>query len=149
MNILEIIRKYPGRKWYCTTLGTVFAEEADTRETYCMKVTDRYGRYTYLTEEGNLYEGTGECILFPSREDRDWEAFARERNLHKGDMCMVSNNGRYWSLGYYSGNWTAVDDHERVDDKEAQIAYKHIIPIRKFNFGELEARPGEKHVWTI
>ena len=36
----------------------------------------------YLTSDGKLFQNKdSECILFPSKEQRDWELFIKENNI--------------------------------------------------------------------
>lgn len=84
MNILEIIKKAPkDHVYYCTVFGYCNCSGSDDDE-YPIKCdilsdTDR-GTMSLLTKDGKFIEDTpdAECVLFPSRDNRDWEAFERE-----------------------------------------------------------------------
>lgn len=84
MNILEIIKKAPkDHVYYYTVYGYCKCSESDDDE-YPIKCdilsdADR-GTMSLLTKDGKFFEDTpdAECVLFPSRDNRDWEAFERE-----------------------------------------------------------------------
>lgn len=80
MNILEVIKKAPkDHVYWCTLFGSceVALYEDDDDDFPIMA----YGaKECGLTKDGRMYSDLydGECILFPSRDNRDWEAFERE-----------------------------------------------------------------------
>lgn len=84
MNIVEIIKKAPkDHVYYCTVFGDCNCSGSDDDE-YPIKCdilsdADR-GTMSLLTKDGKFFEDTpdAECVLFPSRDNRDWEAFERE-----------------------------------------------------------------------
>ncbi len=44
-----------------------------------------------LTKYGQIYEG-GECLIFPSKEERNWDNFKRKEEFKRGDLCA------FWSI---------------------------------------------------
>lgn len=84
MNILEIIKKAPkDHVYYCTVFGYCNCSESDDDEypIKCDILSDAdKGTMSLLTKDGKFFEDTpdAECVLFPSRDNRDWEAFERE-----------------------------------------------------------------------
>lgn len=85
MNIVEIIKKAPeDHVYYCTVLGYCNCRVSDDDE-YSIRcdVLSEAGGITMsflITKDGKYFEDTpdSECVLFPSRDNRDWEAFERE-----------------------------------------------------------------------
>lgn len=82
MNIVEIIKKAPkDHVYWCTLFGScrvILNEDNDD----CLPIIIMvYGAEDCsLTEDGRMFPDSydGECLLFPSRDNRDWEAFERE-----------------------------------------------------------------------
>ena len=85
MNILEIIKKAPDdHVYWCTLIGECRVRIATRRTDYpiiaiadsCDKCGDKYE----ITESGHYFLNfpDAECVLFPSRDNRDWAAFERE-----------------------------------------------------------------------
>ena len=71
MNIAEILENVPkGTKLYSPIFGDVIFE--DIRHGYIMVSTYRIMREFH--SDGRYYTN-GECVLFPSRENRDWNNF--------------------------------------------------------------------------
>ena len=82
MNIVEIIKKAPkDHVYYCLIDGDCHVEITND-EKYPITVRDVNNEGSVgLTKEGKYFDdciSDGECILFPSRDNRDWEAFERE-----------------------------------------------------------------------
>lgn len=66
-----------------------------------------------------------ECLLFPSKDNRDWNNF---QVLEKGHRVMVSNDAERWQLrNYYRTNKT-------IGKKIADVTWKYIIPVENFDF---------------
>lgn len=84
-NILEIIKKAPkDHVYYCTIFGDCNCNVSDDDEypIRCDILSEDYGiNLSFLiTKDGKYFDDTpdSECVLFPSRDNRDWEAFERE-----------------------------------------------------------------------
>lgn len=84
MNILEIIKKAPkDHVYYCMVFGNCNCSGSDggNYPIRCDILSEANRRTTsFLTKDGKFFEDTpdAECVLFPSRDNRDWEAFERE-----------------------------------------------------------------------
>lgn len=91
INIAEILKDKPqGTKLYSSACGKCVLKEADDKS---FKISFYSSRFGFMTggegtfgKNGNLYDD-GECIIFPSKEMRDWSKFAWK----KGDI-LVSND---------------------------------------------------------
>ena len=92
LNIAEILKNKPrGTKLYSMIHGKC-SSEAVTDEIFKINFcTSKFGLTQSgectLIKFGNMYDG-GECIIFPSKEMRDWSKFSWQ----KGDV-LISNNG--------------------------------------------------------
>lgn len=132
MNILEIIKKAPeDHVYYCTVFGYCNCNVSDDDEypIRCDILSDAdRGTMSLLTKDGKFFEDTpdSECVLFPSRDNRDWEAFERELDGTKEAVqyVPVSENGVL--SGYYQvvGITEINLDHE--DYKEFPYIYFQI-----------------------
>ena len=93
INIAEILKDKPqGTKLYSSACGKCELKEADDKSFkvsfYSSKFGFMNGGEGIFDKNGNLYDD-GECIVFPSKEMRDWSKFAWK----KGDV-LVSNDGK-------------------------------------------------------
>ena len=79
MNILNIIKKAPkDHVYWCTLFGECKVEIDDTDNAYPITIRLKNDSY-FITADGRYHKKyDGECVLFPSRDNRDWEAFERE-----------------------------------------------------------------------
>lgn len=88
MNIAEILKYCPrGTKLYSTVHGEVTLMEVDINAKYPIKVNLNTKVATYYTKDGLFFTGFGECVLFPSKEQRDWDRFRLP--FKEGDIVMT------------------------------------------------------------
>lgn len=115
LNIAEILKNKPrGTKLYSMIHGKC-SSEAVTDEIFKINFcTSKFGLTQSgectLIKFGNMYDG-GECIIFPSKEMRDWSKFQWE----KGDI-LISNDGG-----------TEVIFNEWYDDTYTSFYCKHYL----------------------
>lgn len=88
LNIAEILKDMPkGTKLYSSACGKCELKEADDKSFkisfYSSKSGFMNGGEGTFGKNGNLYDD-GECIVFPSKEMRDWSKFA----WMKGDVLV-------------------------------------------------------------
>ena len=95
INIAEILKDKPkGTKLYSSACGKCKLEEVDDKSFKISFYNSKFGFMNggegYLDKNGKLYDD-GECIVFPSKEMRDWSKFAwkkgdilvnRDKNIH-------------------------------------------------------------------
>lgn len=96
MNIAEILRHCPkGTKLYSLIHGEVFLENTESSKLseldYPIQVFTSSGGSEYFTNDGlfNICYPNSECVLFPSKEQRDWSKFRLP--VKRGDIMMDIN----------------------------------------------------------
>lgn len=90
INIVKILADKPkGTKLYSSACGKCKLEEVDDKSFKISFYNSKFGFMNggegYLDKNGKLYDD-GECIIFPSKEMRDWSKFAWK----KGDVLINS-----------------------------------------------------------
>ena len=102
LNLVEILKDCPkGTKLYSTAFGDVYFYGISDNKEYpiCIAVAGN-SDYRTLTYDGKLWRDYGgECILFPSREQRDWSKFNPKKDwfvlpceFNDGDI-VATNSG--------------------------------------------------------
>ena len=94
-NIAEILKDKPkGTKLYSSACGKCKLEEVDDKSFKISFYNSKFGFMNggegYLDKNGKLYDD-GECVVFPSKEMRDWSKFAWK----KGDVLTCKNHAQY------------------------------------------------------
>lgn len=130
LNIVEILKDKPrGIKLYSSACGKCKLEEVDDKSFkisfYSSKFGFMNGGEGYLDKNGKLYDD-GECVVFPSKEMRDWSKFAWK----KGDV-LVTEDGSTKAIfecfeddtyltfkGKYCFQKTNIDETFIVDTKK-------------------------------
>lgn len=93
MNIAEILKYFPkGTKLYSLADGEVTLESIRNTGQYNIKVVANNGNISYFTKDGKIFADrpNGECILFPSKNQRNWDEFRLP--VKRGDIMM--SNGK-------------------------------------------------------
>lgn len=88
MNIAEILKYCPkGTKLYSLVNGEVTLKRIEDPEylQYPIEVITNNHKSDFYTKDG-LYTPFGECVLFPSKYQRDWNKF--RISVKKGDIMM-------------------------------------------------------------
>ena len=135
LNLLEILKDAPkGTKLYCTIWGYVELIEVLSYSVICK---DNSGIDWKFRNNGNLLASNteyGECVLFPSKEQRDWSKF--KLDLPIDTPVMVSATEEEWLLRFYAGdNATFIDGSKSNGD--AGICYwSYIVPVKDFDFND-------------
>lgn len=88
--------------------------------------------WTILDENGRFYK-EGECLVFPSKENRDWERLLKDKKdqlLPFNTPVMVSEGDNYWCLRYYKKCRQCYVS--KINSNGAN--WKYIVPVSKFDF---------------
>ena len=111
LNLVEILKDYPeDTKLYSPALGEVeFAGINYYDRTYPIMVKTKDGTFSF-TEQGKLYDiKQSECLLFPSKEQRDWSKFKPKKpkfdpkTLQAFDKVLVRDKDYgNWNCGFFS-----------------------------------------------
>lgn len=90
INIAEILKDCPkGMELYSPVYGTVELLKVNSNYTYPIIINIGIDSTGTFTSDGRLYEQyhSAECLLFPSREMRDWTKFFK-----RGDVVWSKDN---------------------------------------------------------
>ena len=130
LNIAEILKDKPrGTKLYSMIHGKC-SFEAVTDEIFKINFcTSKFGLTQSgectLIKFGNMYDG-GECIIFPSKEMRDWEKFSWK----KGDV-LISNDGSIEVIfdKWYDDTYTSFycKHYLNSEDKNKIVYYEEFL----------------------
>lgn len=95
INIVEILKDKPqGTKLYSSACGKCRLGEVDDKSFKISFYNSKFGFMNggegYLDKNGKLYDD-GECVVFPSKEMRDWSKFAWK----KGDVLVCKDDNSH------------------------------------------------------
>lgn len=90
MNIAKILKYCPkGTKLYCILCGNAELEEITNIGTIVIRKVVGTISTSYTLDYEGRYSHSGECVLFPSKDQRDWNKFRLP--VKKGDIMMSDN----------------------------------------------------------
>lgn len=111
IDLTKILKNCPkGTKLYSLVHGEVEFQKSDFSFTYPIVVKLKNGIIESFTSNGKLFDNyDGKCVLFPSKEQRDWSKFTapwykKERfdpkTLKPFDRVLIKDV--IWSVGIFS-----------------------------------------------
>ena len=110
LNLVEILKDcQKGTKLYSTVFGEVELDSIDVVSSHPICVVFPSGDDSF-TKDGKMFDGCdGECVLFPSKEQRDWTKFRimkqkfDPKTLQPFDKVLVKYlKDDYWSCDLFS-----------------------------------------------
>ena len=159
LNLVEILKDCPkGTKLYSTAFGDVHFYRISDNEEYPIGIAVAGNSdYRTLTYDGKLWRDYGgECILFPSKEQRDWSKFTAPwykkdrfdtKTLQAFDKVLIRDS-RYedWRCDSFSHIHNRGDYHFRT----ITAYYAYCIPYNddtKHLLGTTEEAPEYYRYW--
>lgn len=150
IDIVEILKDKPkGTKLYSSACGKCKLEEVDDKSFKISFYNSKFGFMNggegYLDKNGKLYDD-GECVVFPSKEMRDWRKFAWK----KGDV-LVSNNGKVEVIfeKFDSDTYQSFIGKHHLDSLDENLYYQDggVYPTASFNIETEDA--AQTYISTI
>ena len=109
LNLVEILKDCPkGTTLYSPVYEYVELVSVSLVECakYPIEIKDRYGVSDGITKDGRMFvDYSGECMLFPSKEQRDWSKFNVKSNKPKFDPKTLKPFDRVLVRDGNLGNW--------------------------------------------
>lgn len=132
MEISEILKYCPnGTKLYSSIFGEVTFNKIDTdEESYPIIVYKLDSMKTSFTKEGYYTEyPNSECVLFPSKKQRDWSKF--RLSVKNGDIMMLENGTRPFIFRKYLKYSTGIEGF--ISDFYCGITKSNELEIKTTN----------------
>ena len=132
MNLVEILKNVPaGTKLWSDVHGEItFVKIQDSigSEILCISKISNCS----FSSKGEFYAGLGQCILFPSKTQRDWTKF--KVDLPEGTKVMCSDDGLDWMLRIYRAN-----KYASVPTIANHYTFKYVVLASEFDFENIES----------
>ena len=121
LNLCEILKGCEGITLYSLIHGDAVFVYIDNSSTYPIIARLSNGDTIDFCKDGrHTTKYNGECILFPSKENRDWSTF--KKPIKEGMPCMCKN----------------ADSDIWVLRTERQASYTYCVPVENFDFNDIE-----------
>lgn len=152
MNIAERLKGYPrGTKLYSPILGEVTFVKVNQTNTYPIVTKAANGGDAVFTSDGRYFADyvDAECMLFPSKENRDWNTFKvnnpqfpttfeecckllNDSSIEENEVYGYRENELYelQMLLICRDAWWKVDSYWRPDWTETGDTWKYVITNR-------------------
>ena len=131
INLCELLKGYEGNKFYSIILGDCTIEKVSKDNIRIKSATTN--RTISVDSEGNHYsDESGECTLFPSRENRNWRTFKRKKILPENSVVMASV-GEKFKLRFYKACDECYSFGMNKADAKMTSSFKWIVPIEDYD----------------
>lgn len=148
LNLCEILKDCPeGTEFYTDIYGPVkfdsivSCEVLNQKNIYPVFFKRCNGHYFNTTKEGYLfpdYPNCG-CIVFPSKDQRDWSKWVCPKpDLPVDTPVMINIRASEWVLRFYAGDKACWHDGLTSKNAEGASSWNCIIPFEKFNPNNIE-----------
>lgn len=159
LNLVEILKDCPkGTKLYSPIYGDIelvnVSQSKD--EIYPIRVKLNENTSENFAKDGRLdSEFSGECMLFPSREERDWSKFKPKKpkfdpnTLNPFDKVLARNDREDWSCVFFSH---IVRDEETYPYACGYDMFTYCIPYNddtKHLVGTTKEAPEYYRYWEV
>lgn len=135
LNLVELLKDCPkGTKLYSPIFGDVELVKVlrNEEEIYPIEIKTSDCSTDGFTKDGRIYaDYDGECMLFPSREQRNWDLFKVKKpkfdpkTLKPFDRVLVRDSDeRWWRCALYSH----TRENKEYKYMTMQYGYKRCIP---------------------
>ena len=140
LNLLEILKDAPkGTKLYSTIWGEM---ELISVESFWIKCLSSKGVEWSFEPNGKLSASStedGECVLFPSKEQRDWSKFKLDLPIDTPVMVKTDDWYSDWVIRYYNTKNTTFCAGKKQIDNADSTKWRYIVPVKDFDFENLES----------
>ena len=136
LNLIEILKDCPkGTKLYSIVHGDVYFHEIRNHPRYPIAVTmkDKFDIQTFTSDGKILFNTEGECVLFPSKEQKDWSKFKPKqpkfdpKTMQPFDKVLA----RLENQGIWFCEWFSFIEKETNLIKCCGAYYKYCIPYNE------------------
>lgn len=155
LNLIEILKGCPrGTKLYSTQYGEVEFEKVRENTKYPITIRLNDNQIDMFASDGRWNKSyDGECVLFPSKYQRDWSKFKVNKNkfdpksLQSFDKVLVRNHSERWGVQSFSN---IIEDNEDYRYFCNNNVYRYCIPYNeetKHLVGTTEEAPEFYRYW--
>lgn len=108
LDLIKILKNVPeGTRLYSPLFGNVtLVKVSDVKNDRHIKIRTDGNNHYYFRSTGQFY-ANGECLLFPSKDNRDWNKFNNKEKfdfniLNHFDKVIVRDKGTVWHTDFFS-----------------------------------------------
>ena len=137
IDLTKILKDCPkGTKFYSTIYGEVEFDKIKKESEYPIVIITKHGNNSDIKSDGRYYGeyDDGECTLFPSKDQRDWNKFTAPwykkdrfdpKTLNPFDRVLGRDRiGRTWKCNLFS----YITENEPYPYECVENCYEHCIP---------------------
>lgn len=150
LDLVEILKGCPkGTKLWSSIYGNVELDRVCQYNQYPIRLTDKYGEEESVSSKGfHIEDYDGECILFPSKDQRDWSKF--KVPVEKFDYSTLKPFDRVLVRDDYGSLWrVALFSYMVSNGMLCECRWNQGIPYNDDtkHLAGTTGNPDEKYIW--
>ena len=103
MDLVKILEKVPvGTPLYSMVDGIVHYKEIDYNNAYQIVCVNKDNDTCSYTTDGKALKDSGECILFPSKDNKNWDDFVKYTFKPFDKVLVRDHINDYWELTFFA-----------------------------------------------
>lgn len=157
INLVEILKDCPeGTEFYTSIYGVVKFDKIDLKTKYPIKTRNaQYGVATFTANGKAFSFEDSECVIFPSKNQRDWNVWYNNclkekakkafQSFNDGDYIHFDDNdGEEWTVIYRKTDELEVRGYACMSDDYISIMeYKGYVGTKPYAYNARLATPKE------
>ena len=145
LNLLEILKDAPkGTKLYSTIWGDVELVDVQISWIKCITPTGMEWIFEINGKLNAASSGNGECVLFPSKEQRDWSKFKLDLPIDTPVMVTDSSVINFaWRLAFYCKDDMVFSHGYKSSETNSTEIWSYIVPVKDFDFNDPKSNKGK------
>ena len=137
LNLCELLSGCENMKFYSTLYGDVILTEVTGKQLFFSSILTEAEDSVFSS--GRYFNNpSGECLFFPSKDQRDWSKFVKPIPIDTPVMVAYSY-GIDWSIRYYAGENNCWNGGRKSSDSTKKCSWDLIVPVSEFDFNDLES----------
>ena len=126
-----VIKEFEGRMFYCTLYGEVSLVSVGDDGTL---VFNHIKDFAFETDCYGVHRDYkyGECVVFPSREERNWAKFLK-LNLPEFSYVMVGDDVNDLCVRQYKGDGYCYTGGINAAMETQTLRWDYVIPFEQYN----------------
>ena len=125
------IKEFEGRMFYCTLYGEVSLVSVEDDGTLVFNHIKGFAFETDCYGVNKDYPD-GECVVFPSKEERDWAKFLK-LNLPEFSYVMVGDDVNDLCVRQYKGDGCCYTGGINAAMETQTLRWDYVIPFEQYN----------------
>ena len=128
LNLVKLLKECEGTTIWSDIHGECFLERITDGSFPIVLAKNDHSRFTFMKDGRVSNYPDGKCMIWPSRECRDWNKFKKSTNLKEGDWVVCYSRYPSFYIRKYKSNGLCYNPSTNED-----YSWPYVIPFKDFD----------------